>query len=89
MAVGRFSFSAAPTAQNSPELNFRFLNSFIQPSRVGSLALIFNSSLSELRQVANCNTQLSLISKIDMKSMIVHTSSIFLFQPICLIEILI
>ena len=30
-------FSAAPTAQNIPELHFRFINSFIQPSRVGSL----------------------------------------------------
>ena len=36
MAVGSF-FSAAPTAQNSPELHFRFINSFIQPSLVGSL----------------------------------------------------
>ena len=30
MAVGRVIFSAAPTAQNSPELHFRFINSFIQ-----------------------------------------------------------
>ena len=30
-------FSAAPTAQNSPELHFRFINSFIQPYPVGSL----------------------------------------------------
>ena len=37
MAVGSFFFSAAPTAQNSPELHFRFINYFIQPSRVGSL----------------------------------------------------
>ena len=34
-----FFFSAAPTAQNSPELHFRFINSFIQLSRVGSLVL--------------------------------------------------
>ena len=32
-----FFFSAARTAQNSPELHFHFLNSFIQPSLVGSL----------------------------------------------------
>jgi hypothetical protein len=32
-----FFFSAAPTAQNTPELHFRFINSFIQPSRLGSL----------------------------------------------------
>ena len=32
-----FLFSAAPTAQNSPELHFRFMNSFKQPSRVESL----------------------------------------------------
>jgi hypothetical protein len=37
MAVGSLFFSAAPTAQNSPELDFRFINSFIQPSRVESL----------------------------------------------------
>ena len=38
-------FHAAPTAQNS---HFRFINSFIQPSRVGSLvcSLITNSNLS-------------------------------------------
>ena len=41
MAVGSFFFSAAPTAQNSPELHFRFINSFIQPSRVGSLVKTF------------------------------------------------
>jgi hypothetical protein len=29
-------FSAAPTAQNSSELYFRFINSFIQPSLVGT-----------------------------------------------------
>ena len=34
-----FFFSAASTAQNSPELHFRFINSFIQPSLVESLAL--------------------------------------------------
>ena len=32
-----FFFSAAMTAQNSPELHFRSINSFIQPSLVGSL----------------------------------------------------
>ena len=30
-------FSAALTAQNSPDLHFYFINSFIQPSLVGSL----------------------------------------------------
>ena len=38
MAVGRF-FSAAPTAQNSPELHFRFINYLIQPSLAGSLPM--------------------------------------------------
>ena len=33
-------FSAAPTAQNSPELHFRFINSFIQSSLLRSLVLI-------------------------------------------------
>ena len=32
-------FSAAPTAQNIPELHFRFMNSFIPLSLVGSLAV--------------------------------------------------
>ena len=36
-----FFFSAAPTAQNSPELHFGFINSFIQPSLVGSLHLTY------------------------------------------------
>ena len=39
MAVMDFFFSGAPTAQNSPELHFRFMNSFIQPSLVRSLRL--------------------------------------------------
>ena len=33
-----FLFSAALTSQNSPELHFRFMNSFIQPSSVESLS---------------------------------------------------
>ena len=33
-----FLFSAAPTAQNSPELHFRFIISFIQSSLLRSLA---------------------------------------------------
>ena len=37
MAVGIFFFSAASTAQNSPELHFRFINSFIQSSLLRSL----------------------------------------------------
>ena len=32
-----YFFSAAPTAQNSPELHFRFINSFIQSSLLRSL----------------------------------------------------
>ena len=37
MAVGSFFFSAAPTAQNSQELHFCFINSSIQPSVVKSV----------------------------------------------------
>ena len=37
MAVGRFFFSAAPTAQTSPELHFRCIDSFLQPSLLESL----------------------------------------------------
>ena len=44
-------FSAAPTAQNSPELHFRLINYFIQPSLVGSLFLPrHNGSESFLRE---------------------------------------
>ena len=42
MAVERFFFSAALTAKNSPELHFHLINSFIQPSLVGSLPIPFN-----------------------------------------------
>ena len=34
---GGFFLSSSPTAQNSPDLHFRFIHSFIQPSLVGSL----------------------------------------------------
>jgi hypothetical protein len=37
MAVWRFFFSAAPTAINSPELHFRFINSPIQSSVLKSV----------------------------------------------------
>ena len=36
-----------PTAQNSPKLHFRFINSFIQPSRVGSLLKAKNFKISK------------------------------------------
>ena len=34
-----FILSAAPIAQNSPELHFRYIDYVIQPSLVGSLVL--------------------------------------------------
>ena len=42
-----FFFSAAPTAQNSPELHFRFINSFIQWSLLRSLFSYDAKSLSK------------------------------------------
>ena len=57
MAVGRFFFSAALTAQNSPELHIRFINSFIQPSRVGSLEgtpLGRNERMNEKKEADSC-----------------------------------
>jgi hypothetical protein len=75
MAFGRFFFSAAPTAQNSPELHFRFINSFIQPSLVGSLILI--EILMEIRTanfwmtiIESCvmNEEFSLTNKIALKT---------------------
>ena len=52
MAVGRFFFSAAPTAQNSPELQFHFINSFIQLSLLGSLFNHALNSRAELHQIS-------------------------------------
>ena len=42
-AFGRVFFTAAPTAQTSPELHFRFINSFIQSSLLRSLDASFKS----------------------------------------------
>ena len=39
--LGEFFFSVAPTAPNSPELHFRFINSFIQSSLLRSLLAMF------------------------------------------------
>ena len=44
--VPNFS-SAGMTAQNSPELHFHFINSFIQPSRVKSLAWTIRCLVNE------------------------------------------
>ena len=44
--LGGFFFSAAPPAQNSPELHFRSINLFIQPSLLESLVGIHLSPLS-------------------------------------------
>ena len=41
MAVGSFFFSAASTAQNCPELHFRFKIFSIQPSLLESLGLMY------------------------------------------------
>jgi hypothetical protein len=40
--LGGVFFSATPAAENSPELHFRFKNSFIQPSCVESLDVILS-----------------------------------------------
>ena len=50
MAVGSFFFSAAPTAQNSPELQFRFINSFIQLSLLRSLLVVERKELLNMKQ---------------------------------------
>ena len=49
MAVERGFFSAAPPAQNSPELHFRFINFFIQQSLLESL-LAWNDGLASNHQ---------------------------------------
>ena len=46
MAVGSFFFSAAPPAQNSPELHFRFIIFSIQPSLLESLCSLDEQYLS-------------------------------------------
>jgi hypothetical protein len=58
MAVGSFYFSAATTAQNSPELHFRFINSFIQPSLVGSLTALYLAGQVENMGTVGICTQL-------------------------------
>ena len=59
-------FSAAPTAQNCPELHFRFINSFIQPSRVGSLCLTNKDGYSKpFPAVVYTNLVLKGIIEID------------------------
>ena len=61
MAVGSFFFYAAPTAQTSPELYFRFMNSFIQ------------SSLLESLGIAKCNftvIRIQLTEKIQTKVLV-------------------
>ena len=52
MTVEFFLPSAAPTAQNSQELHFRFINSFIQPSLAGSLS-ITEQKISLIRILVN------------------------------------
>ena len=47
---------AAPTAQNSPELHFRFINSFIQPSLLKSLV---RSILNQYREWSNLYSTLN------------------------------
>jgi hypothetical protein len=45
MAVGNFFFSVAPPAQNSPELHFRFIIFFIQPSLLESLHITIKNDI--------------------------------------------
>ena len=45
MAVGNFFFSAAPPDQNSPELHFRFIIFFIQPSLLESLHITIKNDI--------------------------------------------
>ena len=54
-----FLFSAAPTAQNSPELHFRFINSFIQWSLIRSLIPILFNSWTFLGAKIMLNLQMS------------------------------
>ena len=48
--LGIFFLSAAPTAPNSPELHFRFINYFIQPSLLGYLFLLLDQYTVKHRQ---------------------------------------
>ena len=49
--IGTFFFSAALTAQNSPELHFRFINHFIQSSLLRSLIFRFQAYLCVIMEV--------------------------------------
>ena len=60
-------FSAASTVQNGSELHFRFINSFIQPSLVGSLLEMF-SLLLTFNNRTNCLKALAGVWKFTMKN---------------------
>ena len=47
-----FFFSAAPTAQNSPELIFQFINSFIQSSLSRADLIYIEKSMRCIKQLA-------------------------------------
>ena len=58
MAVGSFFFSAAQSAQNSPELHFCFINFFIQPSLLESLVNA-NLKMFSTRSKKECSNSFS------------------------------
>ena len=51
----QFFFSAAPTAQNSPELHFRFINYFIQSSLLRSMVAAGDSENKYLKRYLLCS----------------------------------
>ena len=71
MTVGSFFFSAAPPAQNSPELHFCFINFSIHPSRVGSLVYI-NYQVAHQIDSQITNPIMDLISLLCYVALIVH-----------------
>ena len=70
MDIGSCCFFTAPTAQNSQEFHFRFINSFIQPSLVRSLSVskVWSSG------VYNC------FIKTGLMSLQVHSIAILTYQ---------
>ena len=55
MAVGRFFFSAAPTAKNIPELHLYFIHEFFYPNISGKIS----ESIERFRQIIDA-TRLDL-----------------------------
>ena len=69
-----------PTAQNSPELHFRFINSFIHPSRSGRISAVTKSHSSEkLKNTSELPHQRTLL---NFSLFVEWANSVFQLYPV-------